>query len=130
PGHVAWLILNYQVFGAHPFGWHVTNLLAHLGVVTCIFLFLRKLSVTLGLAAAIVAIFAVHPTRVESVTWIAGVHDVLSALWQLCALLCLLSIWLETRSQSTAFRWCAAVALYALAVCTKEIATFFPISVA
>lgn len=136
PGHVAWLIANYQLFGPEPLGWHLTNLLAHCGVVACAYVVLRWLRAARGVAAAIVALFAVHPTRAESVTWIAGVHDVLAALWQLLALICLLSLWRRERSAEpldmwqTAWRWTAAIVFYALAVTTKEIAIFFALIVA
>jgi tetratricopeptide (TPR) repeat protein len=130
PGHVGWLIANYQVFGPRPFPWHVMNLLAHLGVIACAYVFLRQLGATTGLSAAICAIFAVHPTRCESVTWIAGAHDVLATLWQLIALLMLMSIWRSATPRMNLFKWAAALAAYALAVCTKEIAVFFPVIVA
>ena len=129
PGHVAWLIVNFRLFGAtNALGWHVTNLLAHIGVVVCAFIVLRKLGASRTIAGVIIALFAVHPTRAESVTWIAGVHDVLSTLWQLCALLCVMSAW---RDRATSMgKWIAAGVFYALAVCTKENAIFFPIVVA
>ena len=136
PGHVAWLIANYRLFGPNPFGWHLTNLLAHLGVVACAYAVLRRLGAAWGVALAIVALFAIHPTRVESVTWIAGVHDVLATLGQLVALLCLMSIWRRDRlgdppgATGTALRWAVALVCYALAVCTKEIAILFPAIVA
>jgi tetratricopeptide (TPR) repeat protein len=138
PGHVGWLILNYQLFGPDPLGWHVTNLLAHLGVVACAYVLLRWLGAGWGVSSAIVAVFAIHPTRVESVTWIAGVHDVLATLYQLGALLLLTSIWRCQRGVAAdpldttgkAFRWAGAVALYVLAVATKEIAILFPAIVA
>ena len=136
PGHVAWLIVNYQLFGARPLGWHVTNLLAHLGVVASAYVLLRWLGASVAIAGAIVAIFAIHPTRAESVTWISGAHDVLASLWQILALLCLTSIWRRDVSGAPlggagrAIRWAAAVVLYVLAVTTKEIAVFFPVIVA
>ena len=140
PGHVAWLILNYQLFGPNPLGWHVTNLLAHVGVVACAYVLLRWLGATWGVAASIVALFAIHPTRCESVTWIAGVHDVLATLWQVLALLCLMSMWRRERrgadgegalrASGKAWRWTGAVVFYLFAICTKEIAIFFPVIVA
>ncbi len=134
PGHVAWLIANFQLFGAtDPRPWHVTNLLAHLAVDACAYVTLRCLGATTGIATAIFCIFAVHPTRCESVTWIAGGHDVLAALGQLLALICLMSIWRHDASGrppgglASAWRWIAAVLCFTFAISTKEIAIFFPI---
>lgn len=137
PGHVAWLILNYRLFGADPIPWHATNILAHLVVIAAAYVVIRWLGATVGVATVIVCIFAIHPTRVESVTWLAGVHDVLAAMWQLLALICVMSIW-RTRPPGEppldwfgqAWRWSAAVVFYVLAVSTKEIAIFFPVIVA
>src|SRR4029079_13503863 len=82
-----------------------------------------------GATTAMVGIFAIHPTRCESVVWIAGVHDVLCALWQLLALCCAMSAWNRTPRQGMhipMIKWAAALVLYAMAIATKEIAIFFP----
>jgi tetratricopeptide (TPR) repeat protein len=138
PGHVAWLILNVQLFGAsNPLPWHVTNLLAHLAAVVATYLVLRRLGASRGVGGAIVLLFAIHPTRAESVTWIAGVHDVLCTLWQMLALLCLFSAWRTEHvgrpagdaRQRRFVRAGLAVLFYILAITTKEIAICFPLIV-
>jgi len=66
------------------------------------------------------------------------VHDVLSSLGQLLALLLLMSIWRLPKHRRKSgrdqfaliWRWSAAIVLYALAVGTKEIAVFFAVIVA
>src|SRR5689334_4335579 len=130
PGHVAWMMLNVRLFGAgDPLPWHLTSLLAHLGVIVAGYVFLRGLGVGRGATTAIVGIFAIHPTRCESVVWIAGVHDVLCTLCQLLALLCAMSAWNRPPRQGAlvpAIKWTFALLLYALAIATKEIAIFFP----
>ena len=33
PSYVLWMILNFRCFGLAPFGWHLSNILLHVGVV-------------------------------------------------------------------------------------------------
>lgn len=80
-------LLDYQIWGLHPVGYHLTNVLLHAGVA----LLLQRLAVVLlrnttaGLVTAL--LFAVHPIHTEAVTYIAGRSDPLAALFMLAALL-------------------------------------------
>jgi tetratricopeptide (TPR) repeat protein len=130
PGHVAWMILNVQLFGSsNPIPWHVTGLLAHCTVVVLAYVLQRRLGATVGLAMSIAAIFAIHPTRVESVTWIAGVHDVLCAMWMLAALLTTMRARERTRWRAV-YLYAVACMFHVLAISTKEIGVFFGLIVA
>ncbi len=118
PTFVAWLILNFKVFGASPFGWHLTNLLLHIGVCLLCFLLLRRWNVSQNTAFAISLIFAVHPVHTESVAWISGSPDLLFALTFLC------SLWFADKwaAEKKSVDLFAAIALYALSLGAKEIA--------
>jgi tetratricopeptide (TPR) repeat protein len=78
---LTWLsyMLDAELFGIDPHGFHATNLLLH-GLST-VFLFgaLRSLTGATGRSALVAALFAVHPLHVESVAWISERKDVLSA---------------------------------------------------
>lgn len=127
PAHVLWLVANYRVLGIeNPTLWHVTALMTHLAVVVAGYLVLRRLGAGTGISAAIICLFAIHPTRSESVVWISGTHDVLCTLWQLLTLLLIMSFW----RTGGVWKWVAAVVTCVLAVCTKEIAVFLPVIVA
>jgi len=80
PTFTAWHILNFRLFGANPYGWHVMNLLLHTGVCVLSYFLLRRWNIAPMLACAIALIFAVHPVHVESVAWISGSPDLLFAL--------------------------------------------------
>ncbi len=80
PTFVAWLILNFAVFGSNPFGWHLLNILLHTGVCAMAFLLLRRWNVSPILAFAITLIYGVHPIHTESVAWISGSPDLLFSL--------------------------------------------------
>ncbi len=79
--------IDHQVWGERPFGYHLRNVVLHVGVsLVLLALATRWLgSRQAGLAAA--ALFAVHPVHTQSVTWIAGRTDLFAALFFLAALL-------------------------------------------
>jgi len=73
--------LDCQLWGLHPGGHHLTNVLLHAATVIALFLVLRRLTGALWRSAFVAAVFAIHPLRVESVAWIAERKDVLSGLF-------------------------------------------------
>jgi protein O-mannosyl-transferase len=86
PTFTAWLILNFQLFGLSSFGWHLTNILLHVGVCLLAFLLLRRWNSDEKIAFAISLIFAVHPVHTESVAWISGSPDLLLGLCLLASM--------------------------------------------
>ncbi|MHB8137449.1 MAG: tetratricopeptide repeat protein [Smithellaceae bacterium] len=80
---VTWLslMLDYQMFGLNPQGYHLINLLIHIISTILLFLILRRMTKTLWQSAFVACLFAVHPLHVESVAWIAERKDVLSAFF-------------------------------------------------
>ena len=80
---VTWLshMLDCQLYGLHPGGHHLTNVLLHAATAILLFLVLRKMTGAMGRSAFVAAVFAVHPLRVESVAWVAERKDVLSGLF-------------------------------------------------
>ena len=78
--------LDCTLYGLHPWGHHLTNLIFHTAASVLLFLAFRLLTGALWPSAAVAALFAVHPLHVESVAWIAERKDVLSALFWMLAL--------------------------------------------
>ena len=80
---LTWLshMLDCQLYGLHPGGHHLTNVLLHAASVIALFLVLRQMTGTLWRSAFVAAVFAIHPLRVESVAWVAERKDVLSGLF-------------------------------------------------
>jgi hypothetical protein len=74
-------MLDYQMYGMHAGGHHLTNLLLHTTTVIALFLLLRKMTGALWRSAFVAAVFAIHPLRVESVAWISERKDILSGLF-------------------------------------------------
>jgi tetratricopeptide (TPR) repeat protein len=73
--------LDCQLYGLHPGGHHLTNVLLHTATVIALFLVLRQMTGALWRSAFVAAVFAIHPLRVESVAWVAERKDVLSGLF-------------------------------------------------
>ena len=83
---VTWLslMLDYQIFGLNPLGYHLINLLFHVMNTILLFLIFRRMTKTLWPSAFVAALFAIHPLHVESVAWITERKDVLSTFfWML-----------------------------------------------
>ena len=78
------LMLDYQIFGLNPHGYHLINLLFHVMNTILLFLILHRMTKTLWPSAFVAALFAIHPLHVESVAWITERKDVLSTFfWML-----------------------------------------------
>jgi hypothetical protein len=127
PLFLLWLRLNDALFDSHPWGWHLTSVLAHL-VVTLLVYFLSVRIVEEQAAAAFVAlIFGLHPVHIEAVAWVSGVTEPLLATLILGSFLC----YLRMRDRPMGGRrWLAlSLALYALGLLEKESALVMPLIV-
>ena len=80
---LTWLshMLDCELYGLHPGGHHLTNVLLHTGTVIALFLVLRRMTGALWRSAFVAAVFAIHPLRAESVAWVSERKDVLSAFF-------------------------------------------------
>lgn len=126
PTFVLWLMLSYRLLGLDStVGWHAGNILLHALAAILAYGLLRRLKLVWPLAAAIVLIFVVHPVQVESVAWISGSPNMLSAVGMLGAL------WLVVSNQQQPQPWKsgAAVLLFALGLMAKETVSLFPLIV-
>ncbi|MEP6863882.1 MAG: hypothetical protein ABJE66_24860 [Deltaproteobacteria bacterium] len=72
--------LDWQVGGGSALVFHVTNLVLAAVAAALSFFTLRRWLGTLLPAAAAAALFVVHPTKAESIAWIAGRTDVVCLL--------------------------------------------------
>ncbi len=103
-GHgVSWAFSTFHKSNWHPLTWishmtdvqflgagagaaHLVNLLFHLLNVVLVFLVLRELTHDEWRALVVAALFALHPTHVESVAWVSERKDVLSLFWGMVGL--------------------------------------------
>ncbi|MFN6964053.1 MAG: tetratricopeptide repeat protein [Pyrinomonadaceae bacterium] len=128
PTFAAWMIVNWRLFGASPFGWHLSNVLLHAAVCILLFALLLRMGFDKWAAAAIGAIFAVHPVHVENVAWISGSTDLLLGLFLLASLI-FACRYAEAAAGTSGDRrrsimLVLSAASFALAVGSKEVALF------
>jgi len=119
-------LVEYRFFGERALGYHAVNIALHAVNAFLAFLWLRRRVGGGGrddrvlLAAAIgAAVFALHPTRPESVTWISGIPDVLMTAFALGGLLLL-------DDEGRRGRIALSCVLFALATLSKEPAVLLP----
>jgi Flp pilus assembly protein TadD len=79
---LTWLshLADVELFGLDAGAHHRTNLFLHLVSVLVVLLLVHRWSGRVLVALFVAALFAWHPTRAESVVWIAERKDVLSGL--------------------------------------------------
>lgn len=80
------LMLDTSLFGFHPAGYHLTNLLLHAASTLVLYAAILRMTERRWPSALVAALFAVHPIHVESVAWITERKDTLSQFFGMCAL--------------------------------------------
>ena len=86
---LTWLshMLDVELFGVNPGPHHLVNVAFHGANAVLVFLVFLRMTGATWRSALVAALFAVHPTHVESVAWVAERKDVLSTFFGLLALL-------------------------------------------
>jgi Flp pilus assembly protein TadD len=122
---MAWLshMADVSLFGLSPAGHHATSVLLHALNAALLLLFLHRATGRLPESFLAALLFALHPMRVESVSWVAERKDLLCAFFFLLALRCYLA-WTERPSSRP--RYVALCLLFSLALLSKPMAVTFP----
>jgi tetratricopeptide (TPR) repeat protein len=109
------LMLDAELFGVEPWGFHLVNLLLHAISAVLLFRFLaRATGRTAGpLLAAL--LFAAHPVTVEAVAWISERKAVLSTALAMGSIVA----WGAYARRPSAARYALAAALFLLALLAK-----------
>jgi len=118
PWKLEWNRLN-------PVGFHLTNVLFHALNSLLVLFLVRTLTRRPRVALTAGLLFAVHPIHAESVCWIAGRTDVIAATFFLAAFWAYLR-WRRLRGPSRRVAYGAALALFVVAILTKEAALVLP----
>ena len=121
---LTWLshMLDVEVFGLNPGAHHMVNVVLHGVDAALLFLVLARMTGAPGRSAFVAALFAVHPTHVESVAWVAERKDVLSTLLGLLAL----AAYDASARRGGLGRYLGVVGCFALSLLAKPMWVTFP----
>jgi tetratricopeptide (TPR) repeat protein len=114
--------IQQRLWGDSTTGYHLVNLLLHIGCAVLVLKILRFLRIPGAELAAV--IFALHPVNVETVAWIAERKNVLSAIFALGATLCYLKFD-ESRSRRS---YALAIGLFLLGLLSKTAIVTVPLA--
>lgn len=117
-------MLDYQVWGYDPFGFHLTNVLLHALNAVLVFVVLRALVPDFAIAFFAALMFAIHPMNVENVAWIAERKTLVSSFFLLLSLYCYLRF--RTEGAGRIGSYCVAVVFYTLSAFAKATVVGFP----
>ena len=80
-------MVDWDLFGENPRGHHYMSLVFHIANACLVFIFLDLCTASRWKSYVIASLFALHPTHIESVAWIAERKDVLSVFFGMLALI-------------------------------------------
>jgi tetratricopeptide (TPR) repeat protein len=143
--------IDFDIWGANPFGHHLTNYLLHLINAALVFVLAAVSTVCVRnrpaggrvrpfqyllehLTSAVVlgalfasAFFAIHPLRVESVAWVSDRKDLLMTFFSLISFLCYFSYRLGTGAEGINRWYLGSVIAAVCAMLAKTVASVIPI---
>ena len=109
------LMVDYEIYGLNPKGYHLTNVLLHILSALFLFLALNRMTGSLWQSGFVASLFALHPLNVESVAWAVERKNVLSTLFWM------LTLWSYVRyvERSTIARYLLILIVFALGLMSK-----------
>jgi tetratricopeptide (TPR) repeat protein len=119
-------IVDYQLWGTEPFGYHFTNLVLHSVNALLVYVLVFILVQQAGIALWTSLLFTAHPVQSEAVAWISGRNDLLLTFFALISIV----LHLRWRHFQEWIRPCAYIAFlisYLAALFTKESALVLPL---
>ena len=100
-------LFDLKFFGtspAHPWGFHLGNVLFHAANSVLLFLLLLAFCKKPARALFFAALWALHPLRVETVAWVTSRKDILSTFFALLSMGAYVQAWLGRRDANAAGR--------------------------
>jgi len=123
-------LVDTKIWGARPFGFHLTNVVFHSLNAFLTYVLALRIAEDLKLTAVTKrmiaigagALFLLHPSHTEAVSWISGRADVLATFFCLVSLVCYLAYVRNQRTSQLAL----SLTSFALALAAKESAICLP----
>jgi tetratricopeptide (TPR) repeat protein len=116
------LMLDRELYGTDPGGYHWTSVVLHLAGGLVLFLALSRMTGRPWRSGVVAGLFLLHPLHVESVAWVAERKDVLSGLFWM------LGLWGYARyaEKPSAGRYLWVVLFFVLGLMSKPMAVTLP----
>jgi protein O-mannosyl-transferase len=124
PLFTIYLTIGYKLFGLWEQGWHLLNLLVHIGATVLVYRLFLRLTADNKLLSFIGALFfALIPVHVESVSWISGVPDPLAALFYIPSML----FYMDWREKGNTKHLIYSLIMFFFAILSKETPFVLPL---
>lgn len=117
---------EYAQHGLEPYYYHFDSVMLHIVATFTAFLFVRVLTRSAVAAGIAALLFAVHPMRVESVTWIAGRKDILYGMFYLLAATTHV-LYLRVERSKKAIWFIATIILFFTSLMCKSVGVTLPV---
>ncbi len=115
-------LLDCELFGLNPSGYHLTSLLLHIANVLLLFWVLKWLTGAVWPSAFVAAVFAVHPLQTESVAWVAERKNVLSAFFWILTI----AAYIRFTKRPNISRYSLVVLTFSLGLMAKPVVVTLP----
>ncbi len=120
-------LLNYKIFGLNYLGFHIVNLIFHIGVCFLVYLLalllFEKFKAKNKIAILAAVFFSLLPNHSEAVVWVAAIADPVASFFYLLAFY----LYLIFRKKQSFAALLISVLSFIIALLTKEIAITLPI---
>jgi Flp pilus assembly protein TadD len=116
------LMLDASLGGANPAVYHATNVALHVAATVLLLHVLRLATGDTWKPAVVAALFALHPLRVESVTWVSERKDVLGAVFWMATMVA----WVRFRRDGGKAWYATSLLCFALGLLAKPMLVTLP----
>lgn len=82
--------IEYKLFGANPFGFHLVSILFHLINTILVYFLIRKMTNNFFVAFFVTSLWALHPVLTEAVSWVSNQSSLIFFTFFLLSVLSLL----------------------------------------
>ncbi|MGH9424735.1 MAG: hypothetical protein ACRD2L_00270, partial [Terriglobia bacterium] len=115
--------LDYSLWKLNPAGYHLHNLLLHLGCVIALYFLLRQFALPRFVVFASICLFAIHPVNVETVSWASERKNLLATLFFFLSF----HQYIQYRKQGTRLNFMLSVLCFLLSLLSKASTVVAPL---
>ncbi|KJJ85291.1 transmembrane and TPR repeat-containing protein 4 [Candidatus Omnitrophus magneticus] len=122
-------MIDYSIWGAHPFGFHLTNVILHSLTALMVFILIKLISRNTLAAFFAACFFGIHPVHTEAVAYIAGRADSLYSFFFLLSLTLFIKSVTSSKEKpiSSFFIYSASFLFFVISLLSKEMVIIMPL---